>query len=235
MTFDLFREKIIEYYKWNSIEIEMNEDNIKKLSVKHNQEHHNVLKALLLYNEKVKKKSFPDFVNNSGKWVNIINKPQKENIYADQRIEYVIESLLDSMEYSLQKIVENKEITSRFYRKNYRRIITKKYTYEDLNKKLSSFTISIDGKIEIVSEKKELFINQINQILPICNIEIISCYLINYFWDMAKWTDDLLLPLTANLDNDIIIQTKNNNQISMRCILNEYNKMQNKFDEIKNM
>jgi len=235
MTFDLFREKIIEYYKWNSIEIEMNEDNIKKLSVKHNQENHNVLKALLLYNEKVKKKSFPDFVNNSGKWVNIINKPQKENIYADQRIEYVIESLLDSMEYSLQKIVENKEITSRFYRKNYRRIITKKYTYEDLNKKLSSFTISIDGKIEIVSEKKELFINQINQILPICNIEIISCYLINYFWDMAKWTDDLLLPLTANLDNDIIIQTKNNNQISMRCILNEYNKMQNKFDEIKNM
>jgi hypothetical protein len=221
MNLDELKDKFKEYFSWNDIEFGMFSVDVEKTSAHNSGENDKILKALLIYGDKVKKINFADFIRNSKKWIGQVTRQEKESFYSNPNIEYIVESLLDSMEYSLQKLIGNQELTTRFNRKNYKRVITSKYSYEDLNQKLNSFVISINGAIEISTDKREQFFDQLSQMISMADIDIIRMYLINYFWDFKKWTDDILTPLTANFENGIVIQTKNDMARSLHTVKEE--------------
>ena len=219
MTTDDLILKFKEMFNWNDIEFELYSKELNSLSDRHNHDNEKIIMALLQYKDGSKKFSCVDFFKNAEKLVNRIEKQQKASIYANPDIGFIIESLLDSMEYSLQKKVGNEEMTTRLNRKNYKRIICRNYTYEDLNKKLDSFVIYADGAIEIVPEKREKFIEQLQGLIGSDKTnDTLRVYLVNYYWDFEKWPHDITVPLTADFQNDIIIQTNNDAARSIQDI-----------------
>lgn len=219
MEIDELKDRAIKTFKTPDDKAHFQDKQIDTMCLSYDVE--TVYETMVIFKENNPKKNFYFFYQNH---VELIEKNKKAKVYSKYKnkdVEYVIESLLDSMEYDLQKWVGNKELTTRLNRRNYKHIMRGKVSHEDLNKKLNSFTISKEGTIEIVSERNELFINQVTDILKGADKEIIRVYLINYFWGLDNWKSDILLPLTANLDNDIIIQTRNDMQRSLQIVRTE--------------
>jgi hypothetical protein len=240
MNLDDIKDKIATHFKWTEIETEMYSGDIEKLSARHNGENEHILQAILRYCDKVKKSNFTDFMKNSSKWISVVNREEKTTYYSNPEVAYIVETMLDGMEYRLQEYMKNTELTTRKNRLNYIRI--DKLQAAAMTEPLKSFVIGTNGSIEIVAEHQTLFFDQIAGILQewsgkisigvqariraIGIKEFITIYLVNYFWDMLKWTENILVPLSEEFETKIILKTNNDMRESLKICFDTINKLE---------
>jgi len=235
MNLEELQECSIGIFKTNKEYVTSQKNKIESLSKLYQID--DLYESMINYREVKKRGIFTDYVKEINKWIQGVKKIEIYSRYQNKDIEYIIENLLDSMEYNFQKNgLKNKNEVTRFNRINYI-FIGKEYA-EKQNSQYKSLVINERSEIEIVSQDQTLFINQIQEIIDkwfdlvaspelkqkIKNItirEYLKIFLINYFWDNRTWTRSILEPLTYNFENDIIIKTGNDMAIS----INEINKV----------